>query len=110
MQNCVRSRKKGWFFEEVTVNNGEFTSEPTLEFGFDATHVMIFNDTEGEDELLFAVYPPEDEDDIQGKVTNCEHHQAFDGLSQGRIWLKHGNGAEVQSSFKARVYAWRRSA
>lgn len=87
---------KGFFFTEKEVSVTDFTDEPDIKFGFQATHVIITNDTKNI--LFFSFLKP----DLDGKLYEKDGPLALDGLAEGRMWLK----AEANKPTKVRIWAW----
>ena len=92
------AQSKGFYFIEKEVTVGAFTDAPDIKFGFQATHVIITNDTKNT--LFFSFLKP----DLDGILYEKDGPLALDGLAEGRMWLR----AEAGKPTKVRIWAWAR--
>lgn len=92
----VQSRRN-FFYKRITVTDTAFPAKAQIDFGFQATRVLIVND--GEDTALtFSFLKPH----VDGELFCSDGPLAFDGLAEGKLWFMVDQPAEV------RVWAWRR--
>lgn len=92
-----------FFYKKLSVGaqaNGSFPSQAQIKFPFQATHVIISNDSDQTD-LTFSFNTP----DIDGELFKKEQPVTFDGISVGKLWFfKETDKPNAQ----VRVWAWRK--
>lgn len=93
----MSNTKRRFFFEELTVNVTAFPEQPQMKFGFQATHVIVTNDSKHS--LDFSFLKP----NLDGRLYEKDGPLALDGLSEGRMWFK---VEDATKPVKFRVWAW----
>jgi len=88
---------RNFFYQRLVVSSDIFTNEHDIDFGFQATHVIISNDSTT-DSIAFSFRKPF----LDGELFCTDGPLVMDGLSEGRIWFKRISINDVQ----VRVWAW----
>lgn len=95
--------QRTFFYKKISVGaqaNGVFPSNAQIKFPFQATHVIITNDSD-KTNLTFSFNRP----DVDGELLKKEQPVTFDGISAGKVWFfKEADKENVQ----VRVWAWRK--
>lgn len=94
----MTASKRSFFYKKLSVTASAFPDEPQLKFGFDATRVIIVNDHE-DSTLTWSFLNP----NIDGELFCADGPISFEGISEGRLWLK----TSFEGSAQVRVWAWR---
>lgn len=95
--------KRTFFYSKISVGaqaDGAFPSQAQIKIPFQATHVIISNDSDKTD-VTFSFNRP----NIDGELLKKEQPITFDGLSIGKIWFFKTLGGE---NAQVRVWAWRK--
>lgn len=87
--------RRNFFYQRLNVADTDFPSEAQLNFGFQATRVIIVND--GNSTLTFSFSRPH----VDGELFKDDGPLIMDGVGAGKVWLKAG------AASSARVWAWR---
>lgn len=93
--------KRNFYYKKLLVSETAFPDAPQINFGFQATRVIIANDGAGPTEdafLTWSFLKP----NIDGELFCADGPISFDGLTEGRLWLMN-SGSPIQ----IRVWAWR---
>lgn len=98
MVTIVPSRRN-FYYKRITVSATSFQDQDDLNFGFDATSVIISNDSDT-DSIAFSFLNPH----LDGELFCYDEPLVMDGLSEARLWFKKLTVNDVQ----VRVWAWRR--
>ncbi|HHE40905.1 MAG TPA: hypothetical protein ENL10_05330 [Candidatus Cloacimonetes bacterium] len=94
----MANSRRNFFFKELTIGSDTFPNKPHVNFGFEATRIIIVNDN-NKHELHFSFL----EDTLDGVLKPTDAPIVFDQLTEGRIWFKQPDNKDV----KVRVWAWR---
>jgi len=87
---------RNFFYKRIDVTDTDFPSAAQLNFGFQATRVIIVNDGNGP-ALTFSFSRP----NVDGELFKDDGPLVFDGVGVGKLWFK----APLETS--VRVWAWR---
>lgn len=96
MVTIVPSRRN-FFYKRLVISSTIFTNEHDIDFGFQATSVIITNDSTT-DSIGFSFRKPY----LDGELFCNDGPLVMDGLSEGKLWLKKISINDVQ----VRVWAW----
>ena len=89
---------RNFFYDRLLITESDFQTGPDLKFGFQATSVMIVNDSD-EETLGFSFRP----DFLDGELFGCDGPWVADGLGEGRLWFRKSGIPDIS----VRVWAWR---
>lgn len=93
--------KRNFFYKKLLIDTTAFPSAAQMVFGFQATRVIVCNDGAGSNEdshLAFSFLQP----NLDGELFCADGPITFDGLAEGRLWLK-----TSANPIQVRVWAWR---
>lgn len=88
---------RNFFYERLTISKTSFSNEHDLDFGFQATHIIISNDSTT-DSIAFSFRKSY----LDGELFCYDGPLVMDGLSEGKLWLRKISVNDVQ----VRVWAW----
>lgn len=90
--------RRNFFYKKVTLSVDAFPNKPQVNFGFQATRVVIASDADAR-QVDFSFLKP----NLDGELLATDGPLVFDQLGEGRLWFKQPEGKEVT----VRVWAWR---
>lgn len=91
---------KRYFFKEMEVTKTAFSDDADMKFDFDATKIIIANDTSHRVEWIFI--PGRDSAEIDGALQKRDQSICLENLNANRLWLR----VIGLRKTKVRVWAW----
>lgn len=95
-----RGRRR-FFFEELEITSPNFSEKENVNFGFEATRIIISNDTKNKVEFSFL----KDGNQLDGILYEKDGPISFEGCGEGRAWFRCVTGKPT----KVRIWAWGKS-
>lgn len=98
----MTASRRSFFYKKLVVSATTFPDAAQVQFGFDATRVIICNDGAGPNEdsfLTWSFLKP----NVDGELFCADGPISFDEISEGKLWLKTDT-----NPIQIRIWAWRR--
>ena len=88
--------KRNFFYFRDTVTDISFPSSPQIKLPFEASRIIMVNDS-ADQVLSWSFQKP----NLDGELLCTDSPIVFDGLNEGRVWFK------APADCEYRIWAWR---